>query len=330
MTQITKACQRKTRQLLSLVFTFTGNELGRVPMRALSDKDFPALAREVSLELENWPGEPSLAVIGEDGILGFKDSGRVYRLASVTKLLTALTVLSAADEGVISLEDEAGPPGSSLLHLLSHASGVGFADEQVRAPAGGRRIYSNTGIDLAADYLAGRTGKDFRDEMRIRVLEPLGMHETKLTGPPSKGGEGTITDTARLARELLKPTIFPQARIDVLSSLAYPGIGGFLPGFGYHTENDWGAGAEVRGHKSPHWTSPDNSPATFGHFGMSGSFLWVDREAGLACTALSTIEFGDWAPIAWPDTSTAVLRAYRKTMQAGMRNSGIRSNSAPR
>jgi CubicO group peptidase (beta-lactamase class C family) len=285
-------------------------------MMALNDTEFPALANEVLLQLQNWPGEPSLAVVGEDGVLGCRDAGRVYPLASVTKLLTALTVLSAADEGVVSLDDEAGPPGSSLLHLLSHASGVGFADKQVRAPAGARRIYSNTGIDLAANHLASRSGRDFRDEMRIRVLEPLGMHETKLTGPPSKGGEGSIADTARLAWELLKPSVFPQARIDVLSSLAYPGLAGFLPGFGYHAENGWGAGAEIRGHKSPHWTSPENSPATFGHFGMAGSFLWVDREAGLACTALSTVEFGEWAPVAWPDTSTAVLRAYAKTTQA--------------
>jgi CubicO group peptidase (beta-lactamase class C family) len=299
-------------------------------MRALSDKDFPPLAKEVSVELENWPGDPSLAVVGVGGVLGCRDSGRVYRLASVTKLLTALTVLSAADEGVISLEDETGPPGSSVLHLLAHASGVGFADEQVRAAAGARRIYSNTGIDLAADYLAGRTGKDFRDEMRIRVLEPLGMHETKLTGPPSKGGEGTIRDTARLAWELLQPTVFPKARIDVLSSLAYPGLGGFLPGFGYHGENDWGAGAEVRGLKSPHWTSPNNSPETFGHFGMAGSFLWVDREAGLACTALSTVEFGDWAPVAWPDTSTAVLHAYAKTMQTSTSDADSRINDVQR
>lgn len=293
-------------------------------MRALNDKDFPRLGKAVSLQLQNWPGDPSLAVVGKDGVLGCQDSGRVYRLASVTKLLTALTVLSV-DEGIISFDDPAGPPGSSLLHLLAHASGVGFADKQVRAPAGGRRIYSNTGIDMAANHLASRSGNHFCDEMRTRVLEPLGMHNTKLTGVPSKGGEGTITDTARLAWELLKPTVFPQARIDVLSSLAYPELAGFLPGFGYQVENDWGAGAEIRGNKSPHWTSPENTPATFGHFGMAGSFLWVDREAGLACTALSTVDFGEWAPVAWPDTSTAVLHTYAQTQQPPMSAAGIRN-----
>lgn len=284
-------------------------------MTALDENDFPPLADEVSAELQGWPGDPSLAVVGELGILACQDAGRVYRLASVTKLLTALTVLSAVDEGVVSLSDQAGPPGATLLHLLCHASGVGFDDEQVRAAAGTRRIYSNTGIDLAAAHLSARSGKDFREEMRMRVLEPLGMHHTKLTGPPAKGGEGTIADIALLAKELLKPGVFPRARIDVLSSLAYPGLAGFLPGFGYQAENDWGAGAEIRGHKTPHWTSPKNSPSTFGHFGMAGSFLWVDREAGLACVALSTIDFGQWAPVAWPDTSTAVLRNYANIAQ---------------
>lgn len=246
-------------------------------------------------------------------MLGCRDSGRNYRWASVTKLLTALTVLSAVDDGTVSLSDAAGPSGSTLLHLLSHASGVGFSDDRVRSPAAARRIYSNYGIDLAAEHVTARTGKDFAEEMRIRVLKPLGMHETALKGRPSKGCEGTITDLALLAGELLDPTILPESSIRALSSIAYPGLAGFLPGFGHQMENSWGAGAEVRGRKSPHWTSPDNSPTTFGHFGMAGSFLWVDREAGLACAALSTVDFGEWAPAAWPATSTAVLRHYAPT-----------------
>lgn len=142
------------------------------------------------------------------------------------------------------------------------------------------------------------------------------MHHTELAGPPSKGGEGTITDMARLAQELLNPRVFPRAMSDTLSSPAFPHLGGFLPGFGYHAENGWGAGAEIRGHKAPHWTSPENSPATFGHFGMAGSFLWVDQEAGLACAALSTTDFGKWAPACWPDKSTAVLRTYSTKAQS--------------
>lgn len=279
-------------------------------MTAPEDNEFRSLANEVSSELQRWPGNPSLAVVGEHGILACRNAGLTYRLASVTKLLTALTVLSAVDEGLISLDDPAGPPGSTLLHLLSHSSGLGFDDNQVRASVGTRRIYSNTGIDLAAEHLSALSGKDFSDEMQSRVLRPLGMRHTRLTGPPSKGGEGSIADIALLAQELLMPSVFPGSMIGSLSSLAYPRLAGFLPGFGRQTRNDWGAGAEIRGEKSPHWSSPENSPSTFGHFGMAGSFLWVDRANGLACAALSTIDFGQWATVAWPATSTAVLRRY--------------------
>jgi CubicO group peptidase (beta-lactamase class C family) len=64
---------------------------------------------------------------------------------------------------------------------------------------------------------------------------------------------------------------------------------------------------EIRGHKQPHWTGTLNSPRTFGHFGQSGSFFWVDPDAGLACAGLADRPFGPWAIEAWPVLSDAVL-----------------------
>ena len=49
------------------------------------------------------------------------------------------------------------------------------------------------------------------------------------------------------------------------------------------------------------------SPRTYGHFGGSGTFLWVDPEARVVCAALTTREFGDWAKEAWPRFADAVL-----------------------
>ena len=92
--------------------------------------------------------------------------------------------------------------------------------------------------------------------------------------------------------------------------VAFPGLDGVLPGFGRQQPNDWGLGCEIRDHKAPHWTAPDNSPATFGHFGQSGSFLWVDPAAQLACVSLSDTAFGPWAADRWPRLSAAVLQAY--------------------
>ena len=55
-----------------------------------------------------------------------------------------------------------------------------------------------------------------------------------------------------------------------------------------------------------------NSAATFGHFGQSGSFLWVDPAAGLACAALADRPFGEWAAQAWPELSDGVLAEFAR------------------
>jgi CubicO group peptidase (beta-lactamase class C family) len=71
--------------------------------------------------------------------------------------------------------------------------------------------------------------------------------------------------------------------------------------------NDWGLGFELRDAKSPHWTGTRNSPETFGHFGGSGSFLWIDPAPGVALMSIGDLDFGDWALEAWPRLSDAVL-----------------------
>ena len=43
-----------------------------------------------------------------------------------------------------------------------------------------------------------------------------------------------------------------------------------------------------------------SSPRTFGHFGQSGTFLWVDPDAGAAAVVLTDRDFGPWAIEAWP------------------------------
>ena len=91
--------------------------------------------------------------------------------------------------------------------------------------------------------------------------------------------------------------------------MQYPGLRGVLPGFGSQNPNDWGLGFEIRGAKHPHWTGSANSPATFGHFGQSGTMLWIDPAAGIALVALADRDFGPWAAAAWPALADAVLAA---------------------
>jgi CubicO group peptidase (beta-lactamase class C family) len=94
--------------------------------------------------------------------------------------------------------------------------------------------------------------------------------------------------------------------------VAFPGLAGVLPGFGRQAPLDWGLGFEVRDDKSPHWTGRHNSPATFGHFGRSGAFLWVDPEAGLALAVVGGQDFAPWCREAWPALSDAVLAEHAR------------------
>lgn len=232
---------------------------------------------------------------------------RTFAWASVTKIVTALAVWVAVEEQTLHWKDQVGPTGSTLAHLLAHASGLAPDSDAVLAPPGTRRIYSNRGIELAADHLAAAAGLAFDTYAREAVLEPLGMSDTDLGPSPAWGATGPLVDLLALAGELLRPRLVSASTLALATAVAYPGLSGVLPGFGPQETNDWGLGVEVRDHKQPHWTGPSNSPGTFGHFGRSGSMLWVDPAAGRALVSLSERPFGPWAAEAWPRLSDAVL-----------------------
>lgn len=270
---------------------------------------------DLQAEIADWPvGRAAVAVISPDEVLDLfeTDGGSgLFEWKSVTKLLTALTVLDACADGTLQLTQPAGPPGATVAHLLSHAAGLPTEAGEPLAAPGTRRLYSNYGFELVAAHLAARSGGPFTDELAGRVLGPLGMSRTVVAGSPASAGVGPLEDLISLAREFLAPNVIGPEIIGWASTLAFPGLAGIVPGFGRQTPCDWGLGCEIHGQKTPHWTSPENSPATFGHFGQSGSFLWVDPEAGLACVSLCDTDFGPWAAKAWPRLSTNVLTAYR-------------------
>lgn len=219
-------------------------------------------------------------------------------------------MLVAVEEGVVGLDEPCGPPGSTVRHLLAHASGLAFDDATIHAPPGRRRIYSNTGFEVVADAVAQRADIPFERYLAEAVLEPLGMKGTRLEGTPAAGLVGPLEDLVRLAAELLAPTLLSKSTFTAATTVAFPGLRGVLPGFGRQGPLGWGLGFELRDAKSPHWTGGRNSPATFGHFGASGSFLWVDPEAELACAVLTGRDFDAWARDAWPAFSDAVLVEY--------------------
>lgn len=275
--------------------------------RQLARDDVPEL--RALAEIERWPGRRHAAgAVGRDGVLGLRgDLDEVFPLASVTKLVTAFTVLRLVADGTVDLDEPAGPPDATVRHLLAHAAGYPFDGTEPMQPVGRRRVYSNTGFEVLAEHVEEVTGLPFRALVFDRTLAPLGMEQTALDGSPAKDGRGTIRDLLRFAHELLVPTLLPPWLHAQATSVAYAPLAGVLPGFGRQDPNPWGLGLEVRGEKTPHWTGSRNAAATFGHFGQSGSFLWVDPVNDVALAGLADEPFGPWAAEAWPRLSDAVI-----------------------
>lgn len=269
----------------------------------------PDLSEAVETALD-WPVEHvAVSVIGASGdiLAAAGDRQRSFRLASVTKLLTAYATLVAVEEGAVEWDTPAGPDGSTVRHLAAHTSGLSFSDDVVQAPPGARRIYSNVGFEVLGDTIAAATGIPFAEYLHRGVCEPLGLTATELRGSPAADGVSTAADLARFAAELQAPTLTHTLSDAV--RVAFPGIDGILPGYGRQRPNDWGLGYELRDGKSPHWTGAGSSSRTFGHFGQSGTFLWVDPDAEVAAVALTDRDFGDWSRKAWPSWTDAVLTA---------------------
>ena len=260
----------------------------------------------------------------------------VFPFASVTKPIVAWSALVAVERGLLDLDAPAGAgtahsaagagtahnavgagtahsaagamlPGATVRHLLAHASGIAFDSDAVLAAPGTRRIYSNRGIEILGERLQEATATPLERWVETTVLEPLGMSSVLVPGSPAHSGEGTARDLAVFAGELAAPRLISASLAAEATSVVFPGLDGVLPGYGRQAPNDFGLGVEVRGHKHPHWTGRASSLATFGHFGQSGSFIWVDPEARRQAVFLGERRFAAVHKDAWPDLCDQIL-----------------------
>lgn len=147
--------------------------------------------------------------------------GDRYRIGSITKTLTAVTVLQLRDEGLLSLDDpigrvvpETGYAAATLRQLLSHTAGmqsepvgswwerspgVDFAtlvaaNDGSKAVGGpGEFHYSNLGFALLGEAVARLRGESWWDVVSQRVLAPLGMHATTY-GDEAPAAQGRSVD----------------------------------------------------------------------------------------------------------------------------------------
>ena len=140
-----------------------------------------------------------------DDIDGAPGNSR-FRIASLTKTMTAGAVLMLANDSVLSLDDSIAryfPELDStreitVRHLLAHSSGVAPADEALyfrddlslgelvadisarplQFEPGSQHQYSNAGYNLLARVIELETGTGYEQHLRDAVFEPLGMSDT--------------------------------------------------------------------------------------------------------------------------------------------------------
>jgi CubicO group peptidase (beta-lactamase class C family) len=144
------------------------------------------------------------------------DTSTVFRIASMTKSFTALSILKLRDEGKLSLDDPAeryvpelarlryptdDSPKITIRHLLSHSAGFPednpWGDQQLAATdeemsrmirggipfstsPGTSFEYSNFGFAILGRIVANVSGVPYTRYVRERILLPLGMTSTTL------------------------------------------------------------------------------------------------------------------------------------------------------
>ena len=232
----------------------------------------------------------------------------MFPLASVTKLLSAYGVLARGGGG----RGRAGPArwparidgaSSARAHI-----GVGIR----RAQGYGR---PRCKADLLERGLRGaRRVRRCADRHRVRRLSARG----RLRAPRDVAQRADRICRARRRVDRRRPGAVRRrtARADAAGPrrpstrrqpCSSPGSPGCCRGTGCSGPTTGGWGSRSATAKSPHWTGETNSAATFGHFGQSGTFLWLDPALQVACVALTDRDFGDWAKPLWREFGDAVV-----------------------
>ncbi len=263
----------------------------------------------------DWPVDHvAAAIVTPRGVDHVGDTDHEFRIASLTKPMTAWAIMVAVEEGVIDLDGPlvhvSAPHGATMRHLLSHAAGFGFEGTTPISAIERTRTYSNTGIELAAAELEGAAKMPFGQYFDEALLQPLGLERTGLHGSPAHRVRSTLADMITFVSEMRQPALLAPSTVSELIRPQYPELAGIVPGVGRFDPCPWGLGVEVHGDKSPHWMGCAASPFTFGHFGGAGTMMWVDPAADVGVVALTDRPFDDWSAEAltlWPEFSDAVL-----------------------
>jgi CubicO group peptidase (beta-lactamase class C family)/beta-lactamase regulating signal transducer with metallopeptidase domain len=149
----------------------------------------------------------------------------IWRIGSITKVLTGLAVLQLVDEGRVDLDRDVNeyferpivpedrPQPVLVRHLLTHTAGfdqVGLG-RQVDRPEAVRPLedflreylarvrdpgvlstYDTYGITLAGLLVEEVSGLPYEEYLRRRIFEPLEMHRSGIAVPPALAGDVAV------------------------------------------------------------------------------------------------------------------------------------------
>ncbi len=212
---------------------------------------------------------------------------------------------------------------------------------------GERLRYSNAGYGVAA-RVAERAGVEpFAALLRDTVLAPLGIDDIvsrpgddmlgrlahiddassagtpvesynsaywRDLGIPWGGFFGTTRGVLTFAAAFLDGRrLFSDETVDAMTTDQTGGVPGGVESFGAIWKvGRWGAGWEVKGEKTNHWTGRATSPRTFCHWGQSGTLVWADPDRDLALAVFANRSARRPWPITpprWAALSDAVVAA---------------------
>ncbi len=158
-----------------------------------------------------------------------------FRIASISKTITAITALQLVEEGLVGLDEpvgrlaafEAGVPtptdraaGVTVRQLLTHTSGFGqyenlFFRNQVgsceeaaavgltRSMGGGGFRYSNMNYCVLGLVIENLTGRSYEEVVYERLLTPLGISGMRLA-PTYDPGPGEVEHRTVLGRNYME------------------------------------------------------------------------------------------------------------------------------
>ena len=230
-----------------------------------------------------------------------------FRWASVTKLVTALATLVAVEEGVVDLDEPAGPEGRrsgicsptpagcrSTAGRRSRGRARGGSTRtraSRRSPSTSRHARRCRSPSISPRRCSGRSG--WRPSCAARPARTFTARSA--TCSRSRASCSRRRSSRRRRSRRRRPSHFPgpRRRPARLRPLGPERLGPRL---------------RAQGREAPA-TGPGRSTrrARSATSAAAGTFLWVDPERALALGVLTDLEFGEWAKTAWPTLSDAVL-----------------------